>query len=365
LAALGDNGGVAPARLDRVPILFESMARVGRLRVQETLDMSLAGRDVLAVTRYPTEWGGVTFAAIADLGRQRTATLHRLLLLGLLLATSTLILLAGSDLLARRLVSRVGQLGWFVDRIKTGDYAARIDLPGGDELAALGTTFNEMAGKLEHRERMRRFVSDQVWDATKSAGNPADDAVARCDVAVLFSHLHRFDTLMKRESPTSLIALLNGYFSRLEPAIRHADGSIDKFIGDAVMAVFFSRPDADHPAIRAVAAAREMMAAQAELNEERIAAGLEALRTDIGIHFGPVVSGRVGSHDGRLDFTVIGDTVNTAARLCSAAAARPTAGIVVSAQVREHQPADLPCLALPALPLKGKTQPIATFVMTM
>jgi len=222
-----------------------------------------------------------------------------------------------------------------------------------------------MAEKLGHRERMRRLVSDQVWDEVrKDDSESLELGGERRDVAILFSHLHGFEALLEHASPEAVIELLNGYFSRLDPVIRANEGSIDKLIGDAVMAVFFMREGAPHPADRAVRAALAMMSAQQEMNGERAAAGRTALRTDIGIHFGPAISGKVGSREGRIDYTVIGDSVNTAARLCTAAAARPAPSIIISEVVAERLESEIPLESLEPIALKGKTEPLRLFSVT-
>ncbi|OQA11176.1 MAG: Adenylate cyclase 1 [bacterium ADurb.Bin374] len=103
------------------------------------------------------------------------------------------------------------------------------------------------------------------------------------------------------------------------------------------------------------------MTAQETMNGERAGAGFAPLRTDIGIHFGPAISGKVGSREGRIDYTVIGDSVNTAARLCTAAARRPGPSIIISEAVAERLESEIPLDSLEPIALKGKTEPLRLF----
>jgi class 3 adenylate cyclase len=117
-----------------------------------------------------------------------------------------------------------------------------------------------------------------------------------------------------------VVDMLNDYFSVLGDIIFHHDGTIDKFIGDAILAVFGSpEPDAEH-ALKAVRCASAMQLALAEINDRRRADGLPCCELGIGIHTGEVLHGFIGAAE-RLEYTVIGDTVNMAARFCDGAKA--------------------------------------------
>lgn len=364
IAAIGNDGSFLPAGTRPEPELMDLFYRVQSFRAHETAFCSLGQEKTLVTGFFPEHLGGYLLAGWVDAALLDEGRRTILQFLVLMLAWSVIWMIGCALFLSRRLVDQVGALTGFVGEIARGSYDARTPVTSDDELGRLAATFNQMAEKLGHRERMRQLVSDQVWDEVrKDDSESLELGGERRDVAILFSHLHGFDRLLEQTSPEDVIDLLNGYFSRLDPVIRANDGSIDKLIGDAIMAVFFTTDGLLHPAERAVNAALAMMAAQRNMNKERAAMGQPPLRTDIGIHFGPAISGKVGSREGRIDFTVIGDSVNTAARLCSAAAGRSLPSIIVSSAVAGLLKPDIRLDPLEPLSLKGKAEPLRLFAV--
>ena len=131
---------------------------------------------------------------------------------------------------------------------------------------------------------------------------------------MLFSDLRDFTTLTETMAPDELVSHLNAYFNRMVDAIAAQGGVVDKFIGDAVMATFGGVVPHSQPCDAAVAAAQQMHQALQELNLAWAVDGQPPLRMGIGIDYGDVLQGSLGSR-ARKQFTVIGDTVNTAARV--------------------------------------------------
>ncbi len=167
----------------------------------------------------------------------------------------------------------------------------------------------------EHTERVfSRFVDSRVVaDLVNSPDSAMNRKSATIDITVLFSDIRGFTTFSETRPPDEVVALLNRYFSRqVEVVFRHG-GTIDKFIGDAIMA-FWGAPvaDPDHAA-HAVAAALEMATVADEFQRELAASGA-AFGIGVGLHSGPAVVGFIGSVN-RLDYTAIGDTVNLASRI--------------------------------------------------
>ncbi len=140
----------------------------------------------------------------------------------------------------------------------------------------------------------------------------------KSEVTILSSDIRGFTNTTATMDADDVVDLLNSYFSALVSAIFKHDGTVDKFIGDAVLAVFGSpEPDPDHH-VKAVRAAWAMQAAIQEVNDARRASGKVVCEMGIGVHCGEVLHGFIGSEE-RMEFTVIGDTVNWAARYCSGA----------------------------------------------
>jgi adenylate cyclase len=154
----------------------------------------------------------------------------------------------------------------------------------------------------------------------------------RSEVSILFSDIRGFTKMSASMEPDDVVDMLNHYFAALVEAIFHCEGTVDKFIGDAILAVFGS-PDADPEQHRhALQAAIAMQDAVQRLNATRKGQDLPTCEIGIGVHSGEVLHGFVGTQE-RLEFTVVGDAVNRASRFCSAAGANE---IILSSEFLKH-----------------------------
>ena len=188
---------------------------------------------------------------------------------------------------------------------------------------------------LRERQAMHHYLSDSAAAAAAAAADTKGDvdAIMRADtrfVTILFTDIVGFTPLTERMAPAELVGLLNGYFDEMAPIFKARSGIIDKFIGDAIMALFVGDDDEDRrrPAQNAVATGLEMLETLERFNAGRE----EPLAIRVGINSGNVVMGDIGSRLLRRDYTVIGDSVNVAARLESAAA---HGTVLVSASTHE------------------------------
>ena len=168
------------------------------------------------------------------------------------------------------------------------------------------------------RQRLGRtfggYVSPEVLRQILAGAIDAREAGRTLQVCVMFTDIRGFTTLSERLPAQQVVELLNRYFARMTAAVHRHGGTVDKFIGDGMMA-FFGAPNLlPDPARHAFDAARAMLAELAALNAELANEGRQALVIGIGIHIGPAVIGHIGSPE-RHEYTAIGDTVNIAARL--------------------------------------------------
>ncbi len=219
--------------------------------------------------------------------------------------------------IARGISQPVQQLAAHTRVVAAGDYATRLHLDRVDELGQLATAFNAMSEGLAERDRVRdlldKNVSPEVAAQLMRDGGAALGGEER-EVTILFSDLRGFTTLSEKLPPRELLTLLNRYLDRMSAAIEAHGGVIDKFIGDAIMALFGAPVAQSDAADRALAAALAMERALVGLNAELAAEGRPPLGIGVGVNTARVVAGNIGSHR-RLNYSVIGDGVNVASRL--------------------------------------------------
>jgi len=164
------------------------------------------------------------------------------------------------------------------------------------------------------RQRLGAYISEEFVDVALDEGALAMQGGTRRDVAVLFSDLRGFTTYAEGMPPESLIDELNAYLDAMVSAIRAHGGVVDKYIGDAIMVVFGLPAQRGDEAGRAIRTALALQTALEDHNRARASVGLDPLVHGIGVHYGPAVAGNIGTPQ-RLQFTVVGDTVNVASRL--------------------------------------------------
>jgi adenylate cyclase len=209
------------------------------------------------------------------------------------------------------------------------------------------------------RERLGRFLSPQVASRILAASDTQASALGDPEVrevSVLFADISGFTSVSEKMSPSAVALLLNDYLSRMTDVIFKYEGTLDKYMGDGIMAVFGAPLDMSDHAARAIKAALEMQDRLAEWNAER-REGPE-LRVRIGINSGKAVAGEIGSVN-KMEYTVLGDTVNTASRLESAVA-KP-GSVVVGEQTREIVGDAFDFQTLGTFSLKGKEQEVLVF----
>jgi len=217
------------------------------------------------------------------------------------------------------------------------------------------------AKKLEqeavNRERFRRLLSPAIAERVLSGELEVEKGGELRDTTILFADIRGFTSISESREPEVVVDALNEYFERMVEIAFRYEGTLDKFIGDEMMVLFGSPvAHADDP-VRAVRAALEMQRALIDLNARHEARGLPPFEIGIGINTGEVVAGYIGSSQA-LEYTVIGDPVNTGARLCSLA---QPGQILVSEGTFDRLGGHFELRKLPEEKVKGKAQAIQVF----
>jgi len=208
------------------------------------------------------------------------------------------------------------------------------------------------------RDRLERYHSPAVIEAVLGGAEHEEPSVTLRETSIMFADIVGFTARCESLPPEEVAAFLNQFFSLAADAIFEFGGTLDKFIGDAVMAFFGAPlPQEDH-AERAVRAALALMSSLEAWNRDRVAAGSDPIDVRVAIHSGPVVVGDIGSAS-RVDYTVLGNTVNIAARL-EEFVATPGA-IVVGETTYDAVKGLFETEPLGEVPLKGLTRKIGSF----
>ena len=152
-------------------------------------------------------------------------------------------------------------------------------------------------------------IVDQMADQDQPLGQ-----IRSQKVAVMFADIVGFTQMAEQSSPEEIVALLREFHQRIEKAVFDNNGTLDKFLGDGIMATFGTPVTSPNDAINAVNCARDMLTSIDQWNDQRKAQDKSAIKLSIGMHFGNVILGDIGSHR-RLEFATLGDTVNVASRL--------------------------------------------------
>jgi len=254
----------------------------------------------------------------------------------------------------------VGVLAQFVRKVQGGDFTGRV-AEGSDEVGRLGAALNLMTRGLQERDRVKelfgRYVTPQVSEQiVKGEVNLGGESRR---LTILFSDIRGFTAMAEKMTPAEVVTFLNAYFSEMVEAVFDQGGILDKFMGDGLMAVFGAMGNMpDHPR-RAIAAALRMKALVSKINGDRSIHGQAPISIGIGIHTDDVIVGNIGSRR-RLEYTVIGDGVNTCSRVEALNKEFGTT-ILITGNTYDVVKGEFDCRPMPAREIRGKTLPLSLY----
>lgn len=259
----------------------------------------------------------------------------------------------------KELVGAAGQ-------IEKGEFELSIKPRTRDEIGLLTESFVQMGKGLSEREKLMvsfsKFTNKTI--AQKAASGELTLGGENRNATIFFSDIRSFTAMSEKMQPNEVVEFLNVYMTKMVDCINKTGGVVDKYIGDAIMAVWGAPESSGSPAsdaLNAVTAALMMRVELFKFNKERAAAGLPPVKIGCGINSGPVVAGQIGSEE-RMEYTVIGDAVNLASR--TEALNKPFATDVLITENTYNLIKDkIVVQEMPGVHVKGKTDAIKMFAV--
>lgn len=323
--------------------------------------LSVRGRVMVSILFVGPYWFGMAMVLLGHQlsdGRPPESTMP---LLVYLLAVSILLSAVFAVLIRYNLSRPLERLAGGIEFVQAGRFDARLPIESSDRLGELAYQYNHMAEGLDERRRledaMSRYTSPEIARSARRGSTAL--GVHRQQVVVLFSDVRSFTSISERLTPEALVDSLNRYFALMVQAVTEEGGSVNKFIGDGLMALFGAPAELSRPELAAIRAAQRMHRALGAFNEQQRERGLPEFAIGVGITSGDAVVGNIGSSE-RMEYTAIGDVVNTAARLESLTkeVGAPT---LVDRATADAVQGRVECIPRGVLPVKGKKAAVQVF----
>jgi adenylate cyclase len=305
--------------------------------------------------------GRFSVVAALDMTRIRDVVRKNLGLTVVVLLIAALIAIVMGSRLASLMSNALARLNGAYKAVAHDDYTHVEGVKTGDEMEALATGFNAMVDGLRERDKLRatmgKYMTQSVVDHVM--GGKVELGGELLTVTLLFSDIRSFTSISETMSAQELVKLLNEYFTEMVTVVMEEGGVVDKYIGDAIMAVFGAPVPKADDAQRAVRAAVRMRHALAVLNEKLVLRGVPAIKTGIGLHTGEVVAGNIGS-EARMEYTVIGDAVNLASRLETSTKELGT-DVLISDDTNALLGEEFETRAVREITVKGRAKPVMVY----
>ena len=271
---------------------------------------------------------------------------------------------------SNQLIHPIHLLTLAAKQISIGKYRLKLPILAKDEIGVLTSSFNNMSKGLQERENLKesfgRFVNKEIAERSLRGQLPLGGVLR--DVALLFCDIRDFTSLSEKMLPEELVEFLNAYFSRMIKCLVKQNATVDKFIGDAIMAHWGAVKKIKNPCTMAVMAALEMRKALILFNADRLRATgkngnvqVGPIHIGMGINYGPVVAGQIGAKE-RVEYTVIGDSVNLASRLESLTK-EYAVDILISEFVCQEIKEDFKTQSLGKVKVRGKKEKVGIYAV--
>ena len=264
-------------------------------------------------------------------------------------------------LLSRQITAPIMELADLAGKMAAGNFSIRVAETSKDEIGRLAGAFNEMATGLQEREWLKdmfgRFVSQEVAQGIRE-GKIILEGENRL-VSVLFCDIREFTDFSERHTPNEVVKLLNEFLPLVIQAAQKYGGMVNKFGGDSTLIIYGAPYEVQNDALKAVLTALEIRFAVHELNKQLAEKG-ESLRVGVGINTGVALAGAVGPME-RQEYTVIGNTVNLAARIDGLNKQFPEHDILISSWTYDalgKYRSEFEMVSLGQIPIRGRIDPI-------
>lgn len=268
--------------------------------------------------------------------------------------------------ISKRVTEPLSQLKSGADQYRRGDFDRRIIVDTGDEFAELAKSMNEMAAAIKERETVKsafaRYVSQQVLDSILSSETGATLKGQRRRVTIFFSDIRGFTRMAESMAPEDVVAFLDAYFERMVDITFRNHGTLDKFLGDGLMAIFGAPTEDPFQEEHAIRAALEMQSELELLSKKLEQEGHPPLRIGIGINSGNAIVGNIGSET-RMEYTAVGDTVNVASRIESLTK-ETGSDVLISESTYDAVRHAVEAKEMGSLSIKGRVHPVVCYAVS-
>ncbi len=276
-------------------------------------------------------------------------TINKMLLMSVIIMIIFLLLI----LYISRIISRpIVQISEYMLQLK--DMDLDIDIHASSNINEIRTVQNSMITLKSGLQSFKKYMPAELVKILIKTNQEAVIGGSEKNLAIMFTDIENFTTISELMTPHELMIHLSNYFEELVPIITKNQGTVDKYIGDAILSFWGAPLEIDSPCLHAVETAIEIQKRLKIVNDKWEKEGKPRFKTRIGIHFGPTLIGNIGSHD-RLNYTIIGDSVNIASRLEGINKQFGTE-IMISEGVNERIKSKLATKYIDSIMLKGKTE---------